>query len=427
MATAKITKSLVDTLTTDARSAGRTLYVWDAALTGFGVLATKTGSVSYFIEYRLGGRGTPNKRLSIGKHGPLTPDEARKAAKIKLGEVARGQDVAQEKKDERRKLAAGTFKDACEQYLAMKGNGNRSWPETRRILEFDAMPVLGNRPMVTITRGEVAAMIDGVTQRSPSVGRALFAAVRPLFKWARNRGVIESNPIADLEGPEPLAARKRVLGLDELRAFWTATSLIGWPFSPVFRLLLLTAQRKEEAAGMMWEELDLERGIWRLPSAEEYQPARTKNGEEHIVDLSPQAAAILAALPGERRGLVFTTTGTTPVSGFSKVKDRLDALMAGELQRELNQPDYKLRPWRTHDLRRTAATLMGEQLDVSQGVVERILNHVSGTQGGLMGIYQRQQYREKRRNALLAWGVFIAQLTGDLPAADHIVTLAGRR
>ncbi len=184
---------------------------------------------------------------------------------------------------------------------------------------------------------------------------------------------------------------------------------------------------EEEAAGMMWEELDLERGIWRLPSAEEYQPARTKNGEEHIVDLSPQAAAILAALPGERRGLVFTTTGTTPVSGFSKVKDRLDALMAGELQRELNQPDYKLRPWRTHDLRRTAATLMGEQLDVSQGVVERILNHVSGTQGGLMGIYQRQQYREKRRNALLAWGVFIAQLTGDLPAADHIVTLAGRR
>jgi integrase len=177
---------------------------------------------------------------------------------------------------------------------------------------------------------------------------------------------------------------------------------------------------------MMWEELDLERGIWRLPSAEEYQPARTKNGEEHIVDLSPAAVDILAALPGERRGLVFTTTGTTSVSGFSKVKDRLDALMAGELQRELNQPDYKLKPWRTHDLRRTAATWMGEQLDADQGVVERILNHVSGTQGGLMGIYQRQEYREKRRNALLAWGVFITRLTSDHPAGGDIAMLAGR-
>ena len=67
-------------------------------LTGFGAVCTKTVSCSYFIEYRLGGRGTQSKRLTIGKHGVLTPDEARKVAKAELGKVARGTDVAQAKK-----------------------------------------------------------------------------------------------------------------------------------------------------------------------------------------------------------------------------------------------------------------------------------------------------------------------------------------
>ncbi|MGA7327335.1 MAG: tyrosine-type recombinase/integrase [Rhodomicrobium sp.] len=405
MAKGRITKRLVDELIADAKSAGKALYRWDETLTGFGVLATRTGAASYFIEYRLGGRSAPNRRFSIGKHGTLTPDEARRSAKELLGKVAAGRDVAAEKRDGQRKLATGNFKEVAERYLSLSGNGNKSWPETRRLIEFDAIPVLGKKPMAAITRGDVASLLDKVSLRSPSVARALFAALRPMFRWATDRSIIEQNPILDLKGPPPVAKRRRTLDENELIAFWRAASLLDWPFCPVYRLLLLTGQRREEVAGMRWDELDLDKGIWRLPSKEEYQPQRTKNGEEHFVDLSPQALLILKGILGERRGLVFTTTGETPVSGFSKVKMRLDKLMSKEL-------GVPMRLWRTHDLRRTLSTMMAEHLDIDEGVIDRIQNHITGTRDGLKGVYQQQQYRDKRRRALLDWGAYVEGLVG---------------
>src|SRR5271157_5341629 len=104
---ARITKRAVDELRSQAKSEGRTLYLRDDELTGFGAVSTKAGACSYFVEYRLGGRGTTQKRMTIGKHGALTPDEGRKRAKEELGKVARGDDVAQAKKEAREKLASG--------------------------------------------------------------------------------------------------------------------------------------------------------------------------------------------------------------------------------------------------------------------------------------------------------------------------------
>jgi integrase len=157
-------------------------------------------------------------------------------------------------------------------------------------------------------------------------------------------------------------------------------------------------------SGLRWAEIDLEKGVWRLPSKEEFQPQRTKNGEEHFVDLSPQACAILEALPGSRTGLVFTTTGKTPISGFSKVKGRLDALMRAELGGEL-------RPWRNHDLRRTVSTLMGDDLGIDPAVIDRIQNHTTGLKANMRGPYQLQQLRGPRREALLRWGEHVEKLT----------------
>ena len=244
-----------------------------------------------------------------------------------------------------------------------------------------------------------------------------------MFKWARDRGIIETNPIADLKGPAPLASRKRVLSAGEIRALWTSTAALDWPFGPLYRLLLLTGQRREEVAAMHWSEIDMRRAVWTIP------PERTKNGEEHEVDLAPQALAILESLPGERKGLVFSTTGTTPVSGFSKVKARLDGLMAGELPRQADGGSEcrDMKPWRNHDLRRSMATLMGDELEIDPGVIERLLNHLSGSQGGLQGIYQRQQYRGKRKAAMLAWGAFIERLVSDKNAPPNVVAFAEHR
>ncbi len=407
MPTAKITKTTVDALEPKRRADGKLqdYFLWDTEAKGFGCKATPGGKKVYLVQYRLGGRAGTAQRVTLGTHGKITADQARKMALAELGKIAAGQDTAGAKREERRKLAAETFKDVALRYLSTNGEDNKSWPETRRILERNAMPMLGCRPMAVITRGEIAALLDQTKQRSHSVARALFAQLRPLFKWARDREIIEHNPIADFKGPSPLPDRKRKLNLTEVRAFWKATAALDYPWAPFFQLLLLTGQRREEVAGMRWAEIDLEKGLWRLPSKEEYQPQRTKNGEEHFVDLSPQALAILNGLPGVWTHYVFTTTGRTSVSGFSKAKRRLDSLMKAELGGEL-------RDWRVHDLRRTVSTLMGDDgLRIDPAVIDRIQNHVTSLKANMRGPYQLQELREARREALLLWGAYVEKLT----------------
>ena len=97
-------------------------------------------------------------------------------------------------------------------------------------------------------------------------------ALMPVFKWAVERGAIDINPMTDLTRPKPAPRRKRVLDHAEIRAMWTAADALDWPFGPFYKLLLLTGARREEVAGMRWPELDLQRRIWRLPPAEEFQP-----------------------------------------------------------------------------------------------------------------------------------------------------------
>ena len=183
-------------------------------------------------------------------------------------------------------------------------------------------------------------------------------------------------------------------------AFWQAASEQGWPFENVFKLLLLTAQRREEVAGMRWREIDLEARTWTIAGE------RCKNGKAHTLDLCPEAMRLLDRLDVTRAAddFVFSTTGTTAVSGFSKAKARIDARMQDLL-------GEKFKPWRTHDLRRTAASGMAA-LGFQPHIIERVLNHVSGAQGGLVGVYQRHEYKEERKQALLAWGAQVV-LIGD--------------
>jgi integrase len=402
----KITKTSVDELREQAIAAGKTVYFWDSELTGFGMLATAKGSMSYFVEYRLGGRGSPNKRIAIAKHGHKTPAEARTLAKVKLGEVADGKDVAQIEKEKRSKFAAGTLRDLVERYLGVKARETRYWRETKRLLEQNLLQQIGSKPIATVTKGDIAGAVGKAGERSHAAARNVFAAVRPLFAWAHDVGIIEANPIAGMKGPDPLKSRDRVLSDDELVAFWRATGRMGGVFAPIFRLALLLGQRREEIAGLRWDELDLDRAAWTIPGE------RCKNGKPHSLDLSPQALAILRELHANRIAdcdLVFSTTGVTSVSGFSNAKEKLDKLMTEEFGKPV-------KPWRTHDLRRVAASGMAG-LGFAPQVIERVLNHVSGVQSGLVGVYQRHEYRAERKAALLAWGSYVENLTNpDEPA-----------
>jgi integrase len=287
--------------------------------------------------------------------------------------------------------------------------------------------------------------LDGVKQRNSSAHRALFADLRPFFKWAKKRVPLEVNPMAEADAPKVAAKRDRTLAVHEVKAFWAACESMNWPWRSMFKLLLLTGARLEEVAGMRWNELDLDAGMWTLPAREEFAfqrprrdgtsfvEGRTKNTRAHQVPLVPTAVAMLDraavdAVKAERRfpldsDFVFSTTGRTPPSGYSKAKDYLDGFMVGELGGAFDWKAMKItkagkfKPWRLHDLRRTLATGM-EDLGIDTRVIEAGLNHVSGSKSGIVGVYQTSQHHEARRIAFEAWEKHLLSIVGgDNPPA----------
>jgi integrase len=180
---------------------------------------------------------------------------------------------------------------------------------------------------------------------------------------------------------------------------WQAFAAEAGIFGPLLKLLLLTGQRRGEVAGMLWSELrDLSSpdAIWEIPGT------RTKNHRNHLVPLSQASLLVLSDLP--RIGpFVFSTTGVTPVSGFGKVKARLDTWIQSK--------DRSFKPWTLHDLRRTLVTGMNDRLGIQPHVVEAIVNHISGdAKRGVAGVYNRALYLDERRRALEAWGTFVLGL-----------------
>lgn len=223
-------------------------------------------------------------------------------------------------------------------------------------------------------------------------------------------------------------ARDRALSDDELRWFWAACETIEWPFGPLAKLLLLTAQRRDEVAGMEWPEIDFAKKTWTIPRA------KAKSNRAHEVQLSAAAIEVIRSLPRVGDGLVFTTTGGTPVSGFSRAKRRLNAAMVKARRQSLGLPEkdadlrkaigiadgkplpVEIPDWILHDLRRTAATGMA-RLNFPPHVVDKVLNHVSGTIRGVAAVYNRFEYLDERRVALEAWGRHVTELFSPRPSS----------
>ena len=178
-------------------------------------------------------------------------------------------------------------------------------------------------------------------------------------------------------------SRERVLSDDELGALWAACDAEGYPFGDCMKLLILSGQRRAE---MRWSEIDLEKRLWTLPSQ------RAKNGRQHTVPITDATLDVLRRVPRFLGSdYVFTTTGKSPVSGFGRVKKRLDkALPEGS------------EPWIIHDLRRTMSTNMA-MMGVPQPVTEALLNHKTGVVSGVAAIYNVYSYADEKREALHRW------------------------
>jgi integrase len=267
-------------------------------------------------------------------------------------------------------------------------------------------PTWADRPIASITRQDVGRLLKGIEDRgSPVQANRQRARLHTLFRWAVKEELIAANPVTNVDKIIRETARDRVLTDEEIVAFWTGCDRLGWPFGALYKLLLLTAQRRTEVAGMTWGELDLKKHLWTIPRE------RAKNDRAHEVHLSDLAIEIIENLPRQDTPLVFSTTGSTHVSGYSRSKGALDRAMGAD-------------DWILHDLRRTAATGMAK-LNIAPHVVDKILNHVSGTIRGVAAIYNRHAYTEERASALEAWSRYVESLVR--PAAPNVVTLATAR
>jgi integrase len=408
----KLTDLFVDKAA--APSTGRLEY-FDTTFPALALRVTSNGHKSWSLFYRHGGR---LRRYTIGNYPAFDPAAAREAASSALHRLAEGIDPGEEKRVRRNapKPLADDFESFAREYLERQVKRNTAastYRETARIIERDVIPEWGKRSIGSIAKRDVIALVDKKVASGAEVqANRILARLRTLFGWGVEKDRITANPCDGLKPPTKEKARDRVLNEAEIRAFWGATEELGWPFGPLFRLLLLTAQRRDEVATMEWSEIDLERRVWSLPRE------KAKNDQGHDVHLSQQAVDLLLALPRIQGGLVFSTNGRTAVSGFSRSKERLDGLMAKSIGHEVD-------PWILHDLRRSAATGMAG-LRVLPHVVDRILNHTSGTIRGVARVYNRFDYLEERKAAIEAWGRKVDTIVTGAEAAN-VIEFAGAR
>lgn len=425
MATGKITKRTVDALQTPANAQ----FLWDDELRGFGLKVTPAGNKVFLIQYREGGRGSKTKRYTIGTYGsPWTPSAARDEAERLLVEARKGALVS---RAERGRVARDlAFTPYSELFVNdyVKREWKASHADAEAIFRLHVRPIFKSRPLPDIRKSDVAALFDSIPREKAGLRRKTHAVLSRMFRWAVGRGDLDRSPMEGVEVPAAPGSRDRWLNDDELRLAWLAAGDLGYPFGPVYRLLIGTGQRREEVAGLDWKELHRASADWLIPAA------RAKNGHATTVPLTPAMIAELDNIGGgekwPRKGLVFTTTGETPVSGYSRAKSRLDKAMTALAKKEAKKAgddpdDVSIDPWRAHDLRRTLATGM-QRLGVRFEVTEAILNHVSGSRAGVAGVYQRHDWKPEKRDALDAWAAHIERIVHGTDVTN-VTALAERR
>lgn len=395
MATGRLTKRTLDALLAN----GVTGFLWDKDLKGFGVKTSANGSASYVVQYRMGGRESKTRRYTIGGHGsPWTPALAREEAARILMLVAQGVDPVESDKQRRREAVDLAFSNYADRFAgSCKGKGWKLL--VTRSLALHIKPVLRDKPLPTITRVDIVAALDRMPDEQVGNRRNVFAVMRRLFKWAISRGDIASSPMEGMETPPPVKPRERWLTDEELRRVWTHAPKTHRCFGPIVRLLIVTGQRREEIAGLQWDEVSREAREMRLSGE------RTKNGEPTTIPLNDLAIAELDQLArGEfwpKRGRVFRTSTGAGFTAYHKGKVKLDRLVA--------EGGHPLPPWRLHDLRRTLATGF-QRLGVRFEVTEAVLNHVGQSRSGVAAIYQRHDWKPEKRAALDAWNEHIVQI-----------------
>ena len=393
------------------------MFLFDNECRGLGVRVTAKGT-KVFIAQWMDPTTKRKVREPLGVWGSITIDQARVAVRSRLGDVARGIDPVAERRRRQeeaesenadRALTVDALVDkwAKLHLAARRPRYATEAPRTVRAALKDHL----KRPARTLSRSSAVEAIDSILSAGKSeMARQSMGNARSCFAWALRRGYVTTNPFADLPLAITKSERDRVLTDDEVAEVWTAAGTLPYPFGPFFRLALLTLQRRDEVAGMRWSEISADGLTWTIPAA------RMKNDRPHDVHLTQAARDVLASIPsqvgpkGKPIDLVFTTTGKTPISGYSRAKTTLDAAIVAARAKAAKgaavDPE-KLTPWRLHDFRRTGVSRLAA-MGVDSIVADKLLAHKPAKLRGVASVYQRHDFAVERRKALEVWADDVA-------------------
>jgi integrase len=365
-------------------SEARTDY-YDSKTSGLVLRVTPTGVKTFTLLYVA--PGGERARLNLGHYPHLPLARARTLALEHLSLLEEGRDP--------RHGGGGvrTVADLVADYVRKRIHTLRTVKAIERRLAKNVVPIIGGMPIEQVHRRDINRVLDAIIDRDATIeARRVFEDTRAMFRWAVERGNLDHSPTDGMRAPAVSKARERVLSDAELHALWEGLPK-ALPRSKnvqhIIRLCLLTGQRVGEVAGMHRAELDLEAGIWTIPSS------RSKNKRAHTVPLSGAAMKVITSVldgdylfPGEHG------VGALPVH------------TAGCAIRRA-QGRFGIAQWTAHDLRRTAVTNMA-RLGVSPIVLGHVINHISVTKAGVtLSVYSQYDYAKEKREALDLWAAHL--------------------
>jgi integrase len=408
-----LNRQVIDALVVKARqSTGKQFELVDDRESGLRIRAGERSATWLLCVRLLNGK---RSRIKLGSWPAMGVADARLAAQTKKVEVAAGLDPNETKREVaraavREALSRRNLCDVLDQYQTAKLSELRRGANVRRAIDGKRglLKAFVNQDIASITRDDVLNAVRVHAKRAPIAANRCLAYASAFFNWCVGQGILETSPAATVKKPSKERERDRYHSIEELREIWDAAGTMGYPFGPLYRLLIVLPMRREEVAAISLPEIEpsdfinAQEAVWTLPSA------RTKRANALRVSLSNLARSIISealADPLRPQGsdYVFTTTGDTPVSGFSKAKAQLDAAITRA--RLAKCPGAEAMPhWVVHDLRTTFSTLACDILLADVAVVDRILNHVaSATTSKVRRVYNRSEMFGPRKAVLEQW------------------------
>ena len=364
------------------------------------------------------------RRISLGEYPTVSIEAARSLANQYLDQAAKG--ISPVAALELTATAGGPTVGALaakflDEYVRMK--------ELRALLKYEGairvhiLPHLGHVLADLLSRDQARATVKKVMVRVPrgagskdrprggkEAARAVIAVLRKMMNWGIRERLLKrtDNPLTGMEDNLPKKKRKaRVLSLEEARIVWQAAPTLGYPFGPAYQLIMLTGCRPGEWSACLRSYVDLKQQLLVIP-ADAY-----KSDHVHVVPLVMQAAQILEDVLSNHWGMsgehIFSgTDGKKRLGGWSKAKARMMRAICAVTG------EASIAPWTPHDLRRTVATRLAEQLGVGgEQLIKRVLGHADGS---VTAIYNRYGYVKEMRAVLETWAA-------DLTGASNVTSL----